>query len=55
MPTSCKFAEDCRDFSVNNKRCLDGGGTSCRTWRKKTNVEIAGPQLAYEVAMKMGY
>lgn len=52
----CKYAEACRDFTIStDQQCLNGGGTSCRIWRIKTNEEIGGPYLARKLTRKMGY
>lgn len=43
---SCKFAGECRDFSVKNYCCLHGGGVSCKAWRWKSDVVQFGVEGA---------
>jgi hypothetical protein len=42
----CKFnnpQDPCQKFDSKKVCCLHGGGVGCKTWRRKTNLEI-GPR-----------
>jgi hypothetical protein len=44
----CKFDYQCKlegKFKKDNYSCTHGGGISCRTWRRKTNLEIGSRRL----------
>jgi hypothetical protein len=38
----CKYSGECEDFCLQYRRCVNGGGTGCKVWRRKTDVEMFG-------------
>ncbi|MGA2683176.1 MAG: hypothetical protein ABSF44_15420 [Candidatus Bathyarchaeia archaeon] len=47
-PYPCKFESECKQalkFNAQSFSCNHGGGTGCRVWRRKTNLEIGSRRL----------
>ena len=49
----CKFDNAkhnlCSNYDPRNYSCTHGGGTGCRTWKNKTNLEIGSRKLPGEI------
>ena len=47
-PVAAKFlpaSMECQQFDSKNVRCLHGGGSGCRYWRRLTDMQIFGGKL----------